>query len=166
MEYDFWYDNFLHSRSANGSAVSIAQLPKMHPNTHHYSQDNIYFSHTSYILPKGSPLQVDQIIISLYKVFQCIRNFIVKGTFTNAILWLKCTGILDKVKFDVMNPPIAIPDPTVRHKQPLILRQLAIIMIVLVVGLSIGTFVFFIELCNKPKLRFAIKSAGKTEVMT
>ena len=68
-------------------------------------------------------------------------------------MWLKDTGILDKVKYDVMNPPIPIPDPTVRHNQPLILRQLGIIMIILVVGLAIGTIVFLVELCMKFKSR-------------
>ena len=70
-------------------------------------------------------------------------------------MWLKCTGILDKVKYDVANPPIAIPDPTVRLDQPLILRQLGIIMIVLILGLAIGTLVFFIELCKRLKSRKA-----------
>ena len=73
--------------------------------------------------------------------------------FTKATMWLKDTGILDKIKYDVMNPPIPIPDPTVRHKQPLILRQLGIIMIVLVVGLAIAANVFFIELYKRPKSR-------------
>ena len=66
-------------------------------------------------------------------------------------MWLRDTGILDKVKYDIMNPPIQIPDPTVRHNQPLILRQLGIIMIILVVGLAIGAIVFFVELSIKPK---------------
>ena len=80
--------------------------------------------------------------------------------FKNAIMWLKDTGILDKIKYDVMNPPIPRPDPTVRHNKPLILKQLGIIMIVLVVGLTIGTIVFFIEFCKRPKPRKAPESAG------
>ena len=67
-------------------------------------------------------------------------------------MWLTDTGILDKLKNDVMNPPISVPNPTVRHNQPLILRQLGIIMIILVVGLSIGTIVFLVELLKKPNL--------------
>ena len=82
----------------------------------------------------------------------------------NATMWLKDTGILDKIKLDVMNSPIPIPDPTVRHKQPLILRQLGIIMIVLVVGLAIGTLVFFIELCKRPKSRKAPKPVDRVEL--
>ena len=75
----------------------------------------------------------------------------VKVKFTNEIMWLRDTGILEKLKYDVLNPPIPIPDPTMRHNQPLILRQLGIIMIILVVGLAVGTIVFFVELCIKTK---------------
>ena len=61
-------------------------------------------------------------------------------------MWLRDTGILDKIKYDIMKPPIPIPDPRVRYNQPLILRQLGIIMIVLVAGLVIATVVFIVEL--------------------
>ena len=60
-------------------------------------------------------------------------------------MWLRDTGILEKIKYDVMNPPIPIPDPKVRYNQPLILRQLGIIMITLIVGLFIATIVFLVE---------------------
>ena len=66
-------------------------------------------------------------------------------------MWLRDTGILEKVKYDTMNPPIPIPDAYVRINQPLILGQLGIIMIIVVVGLSIATIVFFIELCKRPR---------------
>ena len=59
---------------------------------------------------------------------------------------LRDNGILDKLKYDVLNPPFPIPVPMVRNNQALILRQLGIIMIILVVGLSIAIFVFFVEL--------------------
>ena len=81
---------------------------------------------------------------------------IVKGKLTKAIMWLRDTGILDKVKYDVLNPPIPIPDPTVRRNQPLTLKQLGMITIILVVGLVIGTIVFFVELylgLNNQKLQ-------------
>ena len=82
--------------------------------------------------------------------------------FTNATMWLKDTGILDKLKHDIMNPPIPIPDPTVRHKQPLILRQLGIIMIILIVGLATATLAFFIELCKRPKSRNVSKTVRQS----
>ena len=67
-------------------------------------------------------------------------------------MWLKDTGILEKLKYDAMNPPYLIPDPIVRFNEPLILKQLGIIMILLVASLSIGTIVFFMELFKRPKL--------------
>ena len=72
-------------------------------------------------------------------------HHIMKAMFSTTIMWLRDTGILNKLKFDVMNPPIPIPDPKLRHKQPLILRQLGIIMIILVVGLNIALVVFLCE---------------------
>ena len=61
-------------------------------------------------------------------------------------MWLRDTGILEKVKNDVMNPPPHIPDPRVRYNQPLILRQLGIIMIIVIVGLFVSIIVFLMEL--------------------
>ena len=61
-------------------------------------------------------------------------------------MWLRDTGILDKIKNDVMNPPIPIPAPRVRINQPLILRQLGIIMITLIVGLFLATISFLVEI--------------------
>ena len=68
-----------------------------------------------------------------------------QALFSSSIMWLKDTGILNKLKYDVMNPPIPIPDPKLRHKQPLILKQLGIILIILVVGLIIAFLVFLLE---------------------
>ena len=63
-----------------------------------------------------------------------------------------------------MNPPIPIPDPKVRHNQPLNLTQLGIIMIILAVGLVIGTAVFMIELIKKPKSKRAGELAKGIEL--
>ena len=60
-------------------------------------------------------------------------------------MWLRDTGILDKLKTDALNPPIPIPDPKLRHKQPLIIRQLGGIMILLFVGLAFAIIVFILE---------------------
>ena len=59
---------------------------------------------------------------------------------------LKDMGILSKLKDDVMSPPLPIPQPKVRHNQPLILRQLGITMILLAVGLLIAILIFLKEL--------------------
>ena len=69
-------------------------------------------------------------------------------SFQRAILWLKDTGILNKLKDDVMNPPTPIPLPKVRHNQPLILRQLGITFIILALGLFIATLVFLREITS------------------
>ena len=68
--------------------------------------------------------------------------YFTQDEFGDAIMWLKDTGILNKLKHDVMNPPFPIPDPSVRYKQPLILRQLGIVMIILVAGLTAALIVF------------------------
>ena len=65
-----------------------------------------------------------------------------------------------------MSPPIPVPKAIVRQNQPLILRQLGIIMIILVVGLFIATIVFLLELLKKPKLKNASKEKGGFELST
>ena len=70
-------------------------------------------------------------------------------------MWLKDTGILNRVKDDITIPPIPIPQPKMRHNQPLNLTQLGIIMIILVVGLVVGASVFVIEVTKKSKCKLA-----------
>ena len=73
------------------------------------------------------------------------HHHLTQALFSSSIMWLKDTGILNKLKYDVMDPPIPIPDPKLRHKQPLILKQLGIILIILVVGHIIAFVVFIME---------------------
>ena len=142
-----------HFRVANGTvaAAITSDLKPLHPNTYHFSKEKITSRLMTYIMPKGSPLQVVKRTIQLCIIYTFESTTIPKGKFTNAIMWLKDTGILDKVKYDAMNPPIPKPDPTMRRNKALILRQLGIIMIILVVGLALGMIVFFVELNIKPK---------------
>ena len=65
-------------------------------------------------------------------------------------MWLRDTGALERMKDGVMRPPDLIPYPKLRHNQPLILRQLGIIMIIQIAGLLIGTITFFVEFLTKP----------------
>ena len=81
-------------------------------------------------------------------------------------MWLKDTGILERVKYDVLKPGIEIPDPKVRRHQPLILRQLAIIMIVLVIGLFLSTIGFLVELSRRQKLTKTIVEKDLIENIT
>ena len=54
----------LHSRIGNGSAVNPVDMSHKikNPNSYYYGKDVIMLRHTSYIIPKGSPLQVYLII--------------------------------------------------------------------------------------------------------
>ena len=65
-----------------------------------------------------------------------------QAEFQDTIMWLQDSGILNKLKYDAMNPTIRIPDPKVRHKQPLILKQVGIMMITLAGGLTVALMVF------------------------
>ena len=54
--------------------------------------------------------------------------------------------MLNKLRNEVLNPAIPIPDPKVRHNQPLNNWQLGIIMIIYLVGAMISILAFLAEL--------------------
>ena len=81
-------------------------------------------------------------------------------------MWLRDTGILEKLKYDAMNPPYLIPDPIVRVDEPLILKQLGIIMMFLAAGLCIGTLVFLVELFKRTKLNNTSKTVNGVAMTT
>ena len=88
-----------------------------------------------------------------------------KEKFKLPIMWLRDTGILHRVKDDIMTPPIPIPDPKLRHNQPLILSQLSMIMVTLVVGLVIGTTAFVVELIkNMANIRIGREILVREEI--
>ena len=86
--------------------------------------------------------------------------YLIKDKLRHTIMWLKDTGILEKLKYDAVNPPYLIPDPIVRVDEPLILKQLGIIMMFLAAGLFIGTIVFLVELFKRPKLNNTFKTVN------
>ena len=100
------------------------------------------------LFQREAHLRSERILISpiFREYIECYFN---KDKLKLTIMWLRDTGVLEKIKYDVMKAPFPIPDPQVMYNQPLILRQLGIIMIVLVVGLFISTLVFFVELVKK-----------------
>ena len=55
------------------------------------------------------------------------------------------------MKNSITRPPEQIHYPKMRRNQPLMLTQLGIIMIVLVIGLLLGTIIFLIEVLKKSK---------------
>ena len=66
--------------------------------------------------------------------------------FHNDVMWLRDTGILERLKYDIVRPPFHKPYPKARRDQPLIMSQLGIVMIVLAVGLGLSLLVFLGEL--------------------
>ena len=82
-------------------------------------------------------------------------------------MWLRDTGVLVKMKYDVLKREIPIPMPKVWKDQPLNLLQLGIIMIVLGVGIFSTILTFFFELrkgnikTNGPNQSRSSKGNGK-----
>ena len=121
-------------------------MKRMGINIDYYSKGTFMMeTHSSFFLPKESPLVVSLHLLKFCTRIHQLASF--QAKFATTVMWLKDTGILNKLKLDAMNPPIPIPDPKLRHKQPLIVRQLSIILILLVVGLSIALVAFLTELC-------------------
>ena len=76
-----------------------------------------------------------------------------QALFQNVTMWLRDTGVLNKLRYDVLKPVFPIPDPKVRHDQPLNNWQLGIIMIISLVGSVISILTFMVELLNAKKTK-------------
>ena len=63
-------------------------------------------------------------------------------------MWLRDTGILERLKYNTVRPPFRTPYPKVRRDQPLTISQLGIVMIVLAAGLGLSLPVFICELAK------------------
>ena len=59
---------------------------------------------------------------------------------------MRDTGVLNKMKYDALNPPVAVPLPKVWKDEPLNLSQLGIIMMVFVGGVLSSIIAFVLEL--------------------
>ena len=78
-------------------------------------------------------------------------------------MWLRDTGVLVKMKYDVLKPAIPRPLPKFWKDEPLNLYQLGIMMIVFVVGIFSSILVFFVELrCTNVKSPNPEKREKKT----
>ena len=73
----------------------------------------------------------------------------IQNLLSNAVMWLRDTGILKKLSEDALNPPMEIPDPKVRTNQPLTVYQLGGALVVQVVGLACAIIAFMGELFKK-----------------
>ena len=71
--------------------------------------------------------------------------FSIQKIFHNTTLWLRDSGILNKLYRDALNAPIIVPDPKVRVNQPLNINQLATAFMVMAGGLILGTLFFLME---------------------
>ena len=62
-------------------------------------------------------------------------------------MWLRDSGILNKLYDHELNTTVEKPDPKVRVNKPLNIYQLATAFIVVAVGLIVGILAFFVEYC-------------------
>ena len=74
-----------------------------------------------------------------------------QNLFQNATMWLRDTGMLNKLRDDELNAPFHVPDPVVRVNEPLTLYQVGIAFMVEAGGLVIGLLVFLLELFCKSR---------------
>ena len=75
-----------------------------------------------------------------------INSGLFQKAFHQDVVWLRDTGVLERLKYDIKRPPLLIPYPKMRHYLPLVMSQLGPIMIILAVGHILSLPVFFCEL--------------------
>ena len=61
----------------------------------------------------------------------------------NEIMWLRDTGILNRLTLDIKRPATLVPNPKVRNKLPLTTQQLNSVL----VGCFLSVMVFLLEIC-------------------
>ena len=76
-----------------------------------------------------------------------------QALFQNATMWLRDTGVLNKLRSDVLKPVFPIPDPKLRHNQPLNNWQLGIVMIISLVGSLVSILTFMLELLKAKRTK-------------
>ena len=62
-------------------------------------------------------------------------------------MWLRDTGILNRLTFDIKRPATLVPDPKVRNKLPLTTQQLNSTLLSVLVGSLLSVMVFLLEIC-------------------
>ena len=81
--------------------------------------------------------------------------------FQNSTMWLRDTGILNKLWNDELNAPVHVPDPKVRINEPLNLYQVGIAFMAVAGGLVLALLGFLLEICCSSK---RIKKGDKNQV--
>ena len=67
-------------------------------------------------------------------------------------MWLRDTGILNRLTFDIKRPATLVPDPKVRNKLPLTTQQLISPILSVIVGSMLSVMVFLLERCVRGKI--------------
>ena len=70
----------------------------------------------------------------------------------NEIMWLRDTGILNRLTLDIKRPATLVPDPKVRNKLPLTTQQLMSPILSVIVGSMLSVMVFLLERCVRGKI--------------
>ena len=73
----FQVTKYFFYRIANGTAaaITIGTYKTMYPKKFHYGKEVFQFRHSSFTLPKRSPLRVDQRIVYILKIFAADETF-------------------------------------------------------------------------------------------
>ena len=68
--------NSIAYRISNGTAAatSTSAMKTYNPNNYHYSSEPLFSTHKAFIVPKGSPLQVEQTIVGFRILYLTTTN--------------------------------------------------------------------------------------------
>ena len=135
----------------NGSGIGlVSEMEKLKYINDYHCGDDLTVVPSSFILPKGSPLQVYQSLSASFKQTNTHSFLFCQDILKLDILWLQDTGILKKIKSDELNAPNHVPQPKLKINQALSILQLATVFFWLVSGIVISIVVFLLEvLCGK-----------------
>ena len=118
----------------------------MSNNDYHWSKEPFLSFFSSFTIPKGSSLKVDYLIIMIIlAILLKIKQTSFKVAFESDVMWLRDTGVLEKMKYDMIDTEMLEPLPKVWKNKPLSLLQLGIIMIITLIGITLSIFVFMWE---------------------
>ena len=81
-------------------------------------------------------------------------------------MWLRDTGILNRLMYDIVPSLNVVPVPILRYNLPLTIVQLGITMILFLVGIALAIVTFFMEfmVCKGKKSVSSSVDFGLTEI--